>query len=296
MGATCWAVAGPRGALEVTRRILASRLDAFCPLLTAGWLSYEREPMSEGSLLLSLDAARRTIGISIPTVLDALTGRHTHDRSSARLRSWSEGLVAMTRTTLEVSGVENIPPYPAVFMSNHQSYSDIPLIYAAIPLSLRLRMVAKYELFYVPIWGRAMRASGFIPIVRSDRKSAIASLEIAKAQISSGTSVWIAPEGTRSRDQKLLPLKKGGFVLARDVGVTIVPICIDGSHAVMPPQGWKIFQGNRVRMHFGPPIQTQGRALEAVMADVAQAIDPAGVFGPSLQHDGGAGATPGRGH
>ena len=121
-------------------------------------------------------------------------------------------------------------------------------------------------------------------------------IRLAVRELREGRHLLLFPEGTRSRDQKLLPLKKGGFVLARDVGVTIVPICIDGSHAVMPPQGWKIFQGNRVRMHFGPPIQTQGRALEAVMADVAEAIDPAGVFGPSLQHDGGAGATPGRGH
>lgn len=234
--------------------------------------------MSEGSLLLSLDAARRTIGISIPTVLDALTGRHTHDRSSARLRSWSEGLVAMTRTTLEVSGVENIPPYPAVFMSNHQSYSDIPLIYASIPEGLRLRMVAKYELFYVPIWGRAMRSSGFIPIVRSDRKKAIESLEEAKRQIGSGTYVWIAPEGTRSRNQQLGTLKKGGFILARDVGVPITPMCIDGSHAVMPPQGWRLHRGNTVRIRFGAPIATANREIEDVMQDVAAAIDPARVF------------------
>ncbi|MBL9007524.1 MAG: 1-acyl-sn-glycerol-3-phosphate acyltransferase [Myxococcales bacterium] len=234
--------------------------------------------MSEGSLLLALDAARRTIGISIPTVLDALVGRYSHDRSNDRLRRWANGLIERTCTTLDISGIENLPAQPCVLMSNHQSYSDIPLIYSAIPEGLRLRMVAKYELFYVPIWGRAMRASGFIPIVRSDRKKAIASLEEAKQQIGSGTYVWIAPEGTRSRTQKLGSLKKGGFILARDVGVPIAPLCISGSHAVMPPQGWRLHRGHTVRIHFGAPIATADRSLEDVMRDVALAIDPDRVF------------------
>ncbi len=234
--------------------------------------------MSEGSLLLAFDAARRTIGISIPTVLEALIGRHSHERSNRRLRSWAQGLLAAARTTLTTAGEEHLPATPCILMSNHQSYSDIPLIYAAIPEGMRLRMVAKYELFYVPIWGRAMRNSGFIPIVRSDRKKAIASLEEAKRQISSGTYVWIAPEGTRSRSGQLGPMKKGGFILARDIGVPIVPLCIDGSHAVMPPQGWRLHRDHPVRIQFGPPIPTADRPIEDVMQEVARAIDPALVF------------------
>lgn len=235
--------------------------------------------MSEGSLLLALDAARRTIGISIPTVLEALVGRLSHEASNQRLRRWALGMIAATRTTLEASGQEHLPDTPCILMSNHQSYSDIPLIYAAIPEGLRLRMVAKYELFYVPIWGRAMRNSGFIPIVRSDRKKAIASLEDAKKQVHSGTYVWIAPEGTRSRTGALGTLKKGGFILARDIGVPIVPLCIDGSHAVMPPQGFRLHRDNRVRIKFGPAIPTADRPIEDVMRDVTAAIDPAQVFG-----------------
>lgn len=241
--------------------------------------------MSEGSLLLAIDAARRTIGISIPTVAEALVGRLTHEASNRRLRGWAEKLVATTRTTLETSGQEHLPSTPCILMSNHQSYSDIPLIYAAIPQGLRLRMVAKYELFYVPIWGRAMRNSGFIPIVRSDRKKAIASLEDAKQQVHSGTYVWIAPEGTRSRTGELGTLKKGGFILARDIGVPIVPLCIDGSHAVMPPQGWRLHRDNRVRIRFGPAIATADRPIEDVMAEVALAIDPARVFGTSATRE-----------
>lgn len=243
--------------------------------------------MSEGSLLLAFDAARRTIGISIPTVVDALIGRYSHDRSNDRLRRWANGLVEATRTTLQVTGIENLPSQPCVLMSNHLSYSDIPLIYAAIPEGLRLRMVAKYELFYVPIWGRAMRNSGFIPIVRSDRKKAIASIEEAKAQVASGTYVWIAPEGTRSRNQKLGTLKKGGFIMARDVGVPIAPLCISGSNAVMPPQGWRLHRDNTVQIHFGAPIATAGRSVEEVMQDVSVAIDPDRVFADSPTAAGG---------
>jgi 1-acyl-sn-glycerol-3-phosphate acyltransferase len=230
--------------------------------------------MEKGSLSLMLRAAYHTLGISLPTVAEALFGQHSQERCDTRLRGWSRRLVMLTRTTLQVSGQEHIPTTPCVVMSNHRSYSDIPLIYAAIPEHVRLRMVAKRELFFVPLWGRAMRLSGMIPIVRNNRQSAIASLNIAKDQIGKGTYIWIAPEGTRSRTGKLGTLKKGGFILAQDIGVPILPVTIVGSAAIMPPEGWRLYRDNAVRVVFGAPIQTRNRTITDVMADVHHAIDP----------------------
>lgn len=229
----------------------------------------------DGSLTLGLRAAYHTLGISLPTVTEALIGTLTHARSDARLRGWAERLIAITKTSVHVSGLEHVPERPCVVMSNHQSYADIPLIYGALPQRICLRMVAKQELFYVPLWGRAMRDSGFIPIVRSDRKRAIESLTIAQEQLARGTYIWIAPEGTRSRSGELGQLKKGGFILARDTGVPILPVTIVGAQAIMPPAGWRLYTGKSVRVVFRPLIPTAGRSLEEVMADVRTAIDPA---------------------
>lgn len=233
--------------------------------------------MQPGSLLLTLRAFYHTLRISVPTVADALTGRLTPARSDGRLRDWADTLVAITKTQLVVEGLEHLPEHPCVVMSNHQSLSDIPLLYAALPEGLRMRMVAKAELFRVPVWGRAMRLSGFIPIVRGDRALAIESLEIAKADMQAGTFIWLAPEGTRSRDGRLRPLKKGGFILARDTGRPILPVSISGSRGIAASGEVRLHRHQQVRVRFGPPISTTDRPLAEVMEEVGRAIDPAAV-------------------
>ena len=229
----------------------------------------------EGSLALGFRAAYHTLGISLPTVTEALIGTLTHARSDARLRGWAGRLIAMTRTALHVSGHEHIPETPCVVMSNHQSYADIPLIYGALPQHICLRMVAKQELFYVPLWGRAMRDSGFIPIVRSDRKRAIQSLAIAKEQLARGTYIWIAPEGTRSRNGELGPLKKGGFILATSTGLPILPVVIRGTDDVLPPTSLRTRFDQAVHIEFRPLIASTERSVEELMSDVRTALRPA---------------------
>lgn len=237
---------------------------------------------TEGSHALALTAAKKTLGISLPTVWDALVGSTSHEKCDARLQGWAQDLIGRTETTVEITGLENVPDAPCVIMSNHQSYADIPLLYYALPHRVRIRMVAKRELFFVPIWGRAMRASGFIPIERADRKKAIAAIDQAKQQIHAGTWVWIAPEGTRSRTAALGPLKKGGFILARDTDVPILPVCLDGTWQIMPPQRFAIHRRSHVRITISPLVQSRGRELTDVMADVARLIDPATHGSPIL--------------
>jgi len=216
-----------------------------------------------------------TLRISVPTVLDAAVGRLRAESCDARLRDWAESLIRITRTTISSVGHEHIPASACIVMSNHQSLSDIPVLYAALPQRLRLRMVAKEELFRVPIWGRAMRLAGFIPINRGNRARAIASLDLAKQAMAGGTFIWIAPEGTRSHTGLVGPLKKGGFILAKESGCPILPIVVSGTRNIVPTRGLKAYFDNPVRVEVRPPIPTLDRSLEELMAEVARAIDPA---------------------
>jgi 1-acyl-sn-glycerol-3-phosphate acyltransferase len=150
-------------------------------------------------LLLTTKGILDTGRISVGTLVDGALGRLDLERSDARLRWWSEKLLRDAEVELVVRGRENDPiGEPLVVVSNHQSLYDIPTLFCAV--SGRLRMVAKSELFMVPIWGRAMLASGFVRIDRSDKDKAIASLrEVGGALLKTGTRVWVAPEGTRSK-------------------------------------------------------------------------------------------------
>lgn len=230
---------------------------------------------SQGSLLLTMQTFYHTLRISIPTVFEGAIGRTSLARCDDRLTDWATSLIRVTRTQLSASGHHHIPSEPCIVMSNHQSLSDIPILYAALPKGMRLRMIAKAELFKVPIWGRAMRLAGFIPIVRSDRSQAISSLEEAGREIRAGTFVWMAPEGTRSKSGELGPLKKGGFILAQQTGLPILPVVLRGTRDVLPPTGVLTYHDQRASVEFRPLISTAGRSIENVMADVQQAIDPA---------------------
>jgi 1-acyl-sn-glycerol-3-phosphate acyltransferase len=138
-------------------------------------------------------------------------------------------------------------------MPNHQSNADIPLLLGRLPV--QFRWLAKAELFRIPIFGRAMRGVGYISIDRSNRKSAFESLERAARTIRSGTSVLIFPEGTRSRDGRILPFKKGGFVLSVDAGVPIVPIIIRGTRDIIP-KGHFLIRPAPVTMEILDPVET----------------------------------------
>jgi 1-acyl-sn-glycerol-3-phosphate acyltransferase len=222
--------------------------------------------VTRSSVGLSAYAVYKTLAISLPTVAEALRGRLTVEACDLRLRDWSSRLIARTEVELDVSGLEHVPRDRAcLLMSNHQSYADIPICYATFPGTLR--MVAKAELFRVPIWGRAMRDAGFVAVDRSgDRQSAVASMRSAREALARGINIWIAPEGTRSPDGRIGRFKKGGFLLALDSGAPIVPLAIDGSKEVIPKHSWRIVPGGRVRVVYGPPIATAGRSIDELQA------------------------------
>lgn len=213
------------------------------------------------SLLSTLNAIAATARISLPTVAEAALGRVSLERSDERLAWWARTLLDDAEVELEVRGRENVPAdEPLVVMSNHRSYYDIPTVFCAVPG--RIRMVAKKELFYVPVFGSAMLASGFVRIDREKRESAVESLKQSGALLKSGTRVWIAPEGTRSKDNTLGPFKSGGFHLAIDNRVRILPVALVGTERIMPATGLSVQKGARVVATVMPPVDTMAFGRE----------------------------------
>jgi 1-acyl-sn-glycerol-3-phosphate acyltransferase len=138
-----------------------------------------------------------------------------------------------------------------------------------------MRMVAKKELFRVPVWGKAMRAAGMVEVDRGNHDSAIQSLERAREALARGISIWIAPEGTRSDDGLLGEFKRGGFHLAVGAGARILPVSIDGTRAVLPAKGGEVHDGRTVRVTLHAPVATQDfdkEQLEPLIETVRDAI------------------------
>lgn len=218
----------------------------------------------------------RTIGytlkISTQFLTSAVLGDGSIRRSDELLAWWSEKIFQSGNAKLSAVGREKIKSdTPYVFMSNHRSLLDIPASIAATPQSVR--MVMKQELTKVPVWGRAMVASGFVPIDRKNREKAIEQLERAKEHLAQGVSIWVFPEGTRSRDGTLGPFKKGGFHVAQQLGLEIVPTWIEGTQNAVPPDSFDVTYHQHCHLRFGEPIATEGKAIEDLMEEVRAAIE-----------------------
>ncbi len=180
--------------------------------------------------------------------------RNTEDVVHRIGRLWGRSILLVSRVPVSIRGMSHINlKTPYIFMCNHQSNFDIPVLVGH--LRTQFRWIAKAELFRIPILGHGMKGAGYIGIDRSDRDSAIESLDRAAGSIRRGASVMIFPEGTRSRDGRLRPFKKGGFILAVDAGVPIVPIVIHGTYDVMPKSGLRV-RPCPVRIEVLEPVAT----------------------------------------
>jgi 1-acyl-sn-glycerol-3-phosphate acyltransferase len=186
---------------------------------------------------------------------------------------WGRSILWVSGIRVHIDGLDRSSDYRScIFMCNHQSNYDIPVLLGKLPV--QFRWLAKAELFKIPIFGRGMRGAGYISIDRFDRQSAFQSLDRAADTIRQGTSVMIFPEGTRSVTGTLQQFKKGGFVLALNAGVPIVPLCITGTHAIMP-KGRLLVRRRHVCVKIQSPISVSAYALdtkEALMARVRQSM------------------------
>ncbi len=175
---------------------------------------------------------------------------------------------------IRVEGLERFGRKTAyVFMSNHLSLLDGPLLVMVIPQ--RIRVIMKKTIFRIPVGGAAMRFVGFVPVDRKKTSGGRKSIDEAAALMRErGYSFLIFPEGTRSRDGKMLPLRRGGFFLAVESGAPVVPVSIRGTFELMPKGQWHSRKGN-VRVVFHDPVPVAGiqpGAMPGLMEKVRDAI------------------------
>ena len=142
------------------------------------------------------------------------------------------------------------PRRPYVAVSNHESYADIFLI-SHFPWEMK--WLSKAELFRIPVFGWYMHLGGHVAVERGDPVRALASLRAAAALVRGGTSLIVFPEGTRSRDGRIQPFKKGPFALAMEAGVPVVPVAIAGS-ARVTPSGFVSVSPGAIRVAVGEPV------------------------------------------
>jgi 1-acyl-sn-glycerol-3-phosphate acyltransferase len=168
-------------------------------------------------------------------------------------------LMRLVGVKVRIVGRERIPAGACLFVANHTSSADAPAVVGAIPR--RVAILLKESLFKWPIAGQAFTLAGFIPVKRSERESAIASVDKATQSMRDGQSFLIYPEGTRSPDGRLQTFKKGAVVMAIKAGVPIVPIACSGAHKVMRKRSLKIYPGE-ILVEFLKPIEASQYSFE----------------------------------
>ncbi|MBF7729447.1 lysophospholipid acyltransferase family protein [Pseudomonas sp. N040] len=210
---------------------------------------------------------------SLKVIVRSALGRLDRARVDYYTRAWSARLLHLVRMQFSVHGT--FPEFGDgrryLILCSHSSHFDIPVSFVGLPGSIR--MLAKQELFRIPLLGAAMQAAEFPSIDRHNRERALADLQRARQMMESGIVLWAAPEGTRSPDGRLLPFKKGCFHLALDTGAIIVPVAIRGIHHVLPARSFRLNLGQPVQLRIGTPIdagQYRAEQLDSLMAQVRQ--------------------------
>jgi 1-acyl-sn-glycerol-3-phosphate acyltransferase len=209
------------------------------------------------TLVIFIRSAYYMVIICTYTIVMAAMNKFSCERADRILHWWGKKMASVLNLTITVLNPHQVNFKDGeryLIMSNHSSLFDIPIIYAALPESIR--MLTKVELTRVPLFGRAIKA-GKVPIIdRRDRKSAINTLNQARQLMHSGIIIWLAPEGTRSQDGRLLAFKPGGFVLAIQTKAKLTPIAIQGAHKILPKHTWQFHTHQHITVHIGKPIDT----------------------------------------
>jgi len=189
-------------------------------------------------------------------------------------RYWSRVNLMISRTKVKIRGLDNVlTDGPQIFMANHQSIYDILVLAGYLPV--QFRWLAKKELFRIPFMGWHMSRGGYIKIDRANLRAAARSIIEAGRRIKSGVSVVIFPEGTRSLDGRLQPFKPGGFSIALEAGVPIIPIGIYGSKDIIRKGSLRVNRGS-IGVSVGKPILVASyrkSEKKRLMEEVRRAIE-----------------------
>ena len=186
--------------------------------------------------------------------------------------------VRLIGVKIEIRGMENLQPgQNYIFMSNHVSNLDPPVLIPAIPG--RCSVLVKKELFRVPVLGAGLKTVAMVPVDRSDREAAIESVNAAITVLHQGLHMVIYPEGTRSADGRLLPFKKGPFHLAIESGIPVIPVTMLGTYECWPKGQLKLQPGTATAV-LHPPIDSRtytdrAALMTAVRDTIASALPEA---------------------
>ena len=189
---------------------------------------------------------------------------------------WSRIGCYLIPVRIRMTGKDNYSPdMPYIIVANHQSMVDIPVLHGW--LGLKIKWIIKKELEHIPVFGYACKKLGCIYIDRHNRRAAIQSIHDAGRKLQKGASVIFFPEGTRSRDGRLRPFKKGAFRFAKDSGIPVLPITITNTIRILPPETLDLFPGG-VRVHIHPPVDFSnipGEELDASISRIRETISNA---------------------
>jgi 1-acyl-sn-glycerol-3-phosphate acyltransferase len=191
--------------------------------------------------------------ISLLTSLFDSDGRIQHQIS----RIWSRMLLKVSGVKMQVEGLEKIDPRGTyVFIANHRSFMDIPVLLAYLPL--QFRFFAKKGLFHIPFLGTHLRRSGHLPVVKDNPRASLKSMSDAVRTLrEQGMSMLLFPEGGRSKDGLLQDFIEGSAYIAIKSGVPAVPVAMTGTREVLPMGSMQIMRGV-VHLRIGDPIPTAG--------------------------------------
>ena len=194
-------------------------------------------------------------------LVDRTPGRRLTGRTFRVMGSWTSRLNPAWKVTRSGSLPESLRG-PYVVVANHQSNADIPVISR---LPWEMKWVGKKTLFDLPVVGWLMRMSEDIPVDRKDTESRANVIRRAKLAISRRTSVMFMPEGTRSRDARVLRYQEGAFRIAVETGTPVLPLAIDGTAEALPKSGWQFGLAD-VKLHVFDPVPTDRLTLADVAA------------------------------
>lgn len=188
------------------------------------------------------------------------------------MRIWSVGICRLLLLPVEVEGRENIEPGRSyVFIANHQGAFDIFLI--AGYLHRPFKWMMKQSLRSIPFVGWACAKAGFIFVDKTSRHGIVQTISEARQALQGGSSMAIFPEGSRTRDGQIQPFQKGSFLLARQIGLPLVPITIDGSFQVLPrSRGFNFVERHKLRLIIHQPIAPDNDSMEKSFAIISNAL------------------------
>jgi 1-acyl-sn-glycerol-3-phosphate acyltransferase len=174
-------------------------------------------------------------------------------------QSWARLCVWVSGSRLTVRGAEKLRQHPvAVYASNHTSYMDTPVIFAALPMQFRI--LAKKELWPIPFIGWYLNRSGQIPIDTVNPRASLSSLGAAAKALRSGMPLFVFPEGARTPTGRLQPFLSGAAYLAIRAQVPLVPIALSGVYDLLPIHT-RHFYSSELTLSVGEPIETAGMTL-----------------------------------